>query len=82
MAVKVIPATINADIVTSKEYTIVIDGVVEIEKSVDTKAFFDGLFDMMIEYIERHKALAALTITHEEYTDPDSEHGFNGRSTT
>jgi hypothetical protein len=55
---------------------------VEIEKSVDTKAFFDGLFDMMIEYIERHKALAALTITHEEYTDPDSEHGFNGRSTT
>ncbi len=79
MAVKVVPAFTDVDSVMSKEYSLVIDGVVEIENAVDTKAFFDGLFDAMIEYIEKHNALAALTISHQEYTDPDSEHGSNGR---
>jgi len=44
MAVKVTPALMDADDVMSKEYALVIDGVVEIENDVDTKAFFDGLF--------------------------------------
>jgi hypothetical protein len=64
MAVKVTPALMDADDVTAKEYAMVIDGVVEIENDVDTKAFFDGLFDVMLEYIEAHNALAALTIIH------------------
>lgn len=64
MAVKVTPALIDADDVTAKEYALVIDGVVEIENDVDTKAFFDGLFDAVIEYIETNNALAALKITH------------------
>lgn len=80
MAVKVVPAFTDVDDAMSKEYTLVIDGVVEIENTVDTKAFFDGLFDAMIEYIEKHNALAALTITHHEYTDLEYEHGTNGRS--
>lgn len=82
MAVKVTPALMDADDVTAKEYALVIDGVVEIENDVDTKAFFDGLFDAMLEYIEAHNALAALTIIHKEYTDIDSEHGQNGRTPT
>lgn len=64
MAVKVTPALIDADDVTAKEYALVIDGIVEIENDVDTKAFFDGLFDAVIEYIETNNALAALKITH------------------
>ena len=79
MVVKVTPALLESDNVTLKEYTVVIDGVVEIESDVDTKTFFDGLFEAMIEYIENHNALAAMTITHQPFTDVDSEHGQNGR---
>lgn len=68
MAMKVIPAptTADTDDVASKEYSLVIAGVVEIENAVDTKALFDGLFNAMIEYIEKHNALAALTVSHQE----------------
>jgi hypothetical protein len=79
MAVKENPALLDTDDVATKEYTLVIDGTIEIESDVDKKAFFDGLFDAIIDYMESHNALAALTISHKEYTDQNSEHGQNGR---
>lgn len=51
------------------EYSVVIDGVVEIAASVDDKAFFDGLFEAIIEYVEKHNASAGLSISHKQYQE-------------
>ena len=56
-----------------KEYSVVIDGVIEMVKGLDEKSFFDGLLDTMIEYIEKHGAFAGLSMSHREYMDDDIE---------
>lgn len=79
MSVKPITDLVDIDQMITKEYNLVIDGVVELEMCIDKKTFFDGLLDTVIEYIEAHNALAALTISHNEYHDLDIEVGNNGR---
>ena len=64
-----------------KEYSVVIDGVIEMVKGLDEKSFFDGLLDAMIEYIEKHGAFAGLYMSHREYVDDDTE-GTNGKEAT
>ena len=64
------------------EYSVVIDGVVEMETGVDDKAFFDGLFDAIIEYVEKHNASAGLSISHKKYTEENNDNGAaNDRET-
>ncbi|MDP1624588.1 MAG: hypothetical protein Q8L64_02345 [bacterium] len=64
-----------------KEYSVVMDGVIEIVKGLDEKSFFDGLLDTMIEYIEKHGAFAGLSMSHREYVDDDTE-GTDGKEAT
>jgi hypothetical protein len=57
----------------SKEISVLIDGVIEIEAGVDTKAFFDGLFDALIAYVELHEASAALLLSHHPLETEDAK---------
>ena len=57
------------------EYNVVIDGVVEIGANIDDKAFFDGLFDTIIEYVEKHNASAGLSISHKQYVEENNDEG-------
>jgi hypothetical protein len=56
------------------EYSVIIDGVIEFETSIDDKIFFDGLFAAMIEYVEKHNASAGLSISHKPYQEEDDNH--------
>ena len=51
------------------EYSVVIDGVVELPKNLDEESFFDGLLDTIIEYAEKYKAVAGLSMEHGEYIE-------------
>ena len=51
------------------EYSVVIDGIIELRKKLDKESFFDGLFDAMIEYAEKHNAIAGLSMEHGEYIE-------------
>ncbi len=55
-----------------KEYSIVIDGVIEMPDVPGEKLFFDGLLDTLIEYVEKHGAFAGLSMTHKEYLHEDN----------
>jgi hypothetical protein len=59
------------------EFNVTIDGVVEIPTDVDDKAFFDGLFESILDYIEKHNASAGLTISHKTYKEEDEEAGVS-----
>ena len=56
-----------------KEYSVVMDGVIEIMEGTDEKSFFDGLLDVMIEYVEKHGAFAGVSMSHKEYADDGKE---------
>jgi len=56
-----------------KEYSVVMDGVIEIMEGTDEKSFFDGLLDAMLEYVEKHGAFAGVSMSHKEYADDDKE---------
>lgn len=51
------------------EYTIVIDGVIDLPQKLDKESFFDGLLDMIIEYTEKYNAIAGLSMSHNEYVE-------------
>ncbi len=55
------------------EYSVTIDGVIEMEAGMDDKAFFDGLFEAIIEYAEKHSASAGLSISHKQYEESERE---------
>ncbi len=60
------------------EYTLTIDGVVELPTSVDPRAFFAGLLEHILAYVEAFDGLAGLTMQHAPYTsaaDEDDEEG-------
>ena len=50
--------------IETREYSVSIDGVVEIEKYTDLKSFFDGLLDAIIDYVEQHDAMAGLSMVY------------------
>jgi hypothetical protein len=64
------------------EYSLSIDGVIEAPQALDEKSFFDGLLDLIIDYVEKHGAAAGLSMTHKEYAEEDNEGEANGGSTT
>jgi hypothetical protein len=55
--------------VETKEYNLLIDGVVECPATVDSKFFFDGLLDAIIDYVEKHEAMAGLGMSYQAYDD-------------
>jgi hypothetical protein len=55
----------------TREYSVTIDGVVELQADADSKLFFDGLLDAVIDYVEKHQAIAGLAMSHREYADWD-----------
>ncbi|MCI0576713.1 MAG: hypothetical protein L0332_29220 [Chloroflexi bacterium] len=61
------------DGIETTEYSLVIDGVVELRAGMDSKQFFDGLLDAIIDYVEKHNALAGLSLSHQAYKDPEEE---------
>lgn len=64
-----------------REYSLSINGVIEVISHINEQAFFDGLFDAIIEYAEQYHAFAGLTMSHKEYdyTDEESTEESNGK---
>ncbi len=60
-----------------KEYSVSIDGVIEVPESLDQKSFFDGLLDAIIEYVEKHDAFAGLSMSHKEYVEDNDNEDLN-----
>lgn len=48
-----------------QEHSLTIDGVIEIPTNIDPDAFFDGLLDKIIEYVEEQHGYAGLSMSHE-----------------
>jgi hypothetical protein len=61
--------------VRTREFDVTIDGVVELEDYIEPKDFFDGLLDVILEYIERHNGIAGLTMKHHPYEEIDEDFG-------
>jgi hypothetical protein len=55
--------------VETTEYNLLIDGVVECPATVECKLFFDGLLDAIIDYVEKHEAVAGLGISYHVYDE-------------
>ena len=53
----------NRDESTTREYSLIIDGVIEVKANVDAKSFFDGLLDVVLAYVEKHEGMAGLSIS-------------------
>jgi len=70
----------TSDQVTMKEYSVSIDGVVDVLPGIDEKTFFEGLLDAIITYIEQHQALAGLTMSHKEYSPVQEDEGDDGEA--
>ena len=51
------------------EYSVVIDGIIELPENLDEETFFDGLLDAIIEYVEKHNAIAGLSMEQGEYIE-------------
>ncbi|MDL1898905.1 hypothetical protein FBQ82_21905 [Anaerolineae bacterium CFX7] len=51
------------------EYNLTLDGVIELPLNIETKKFFDGLLERILEYVESHGALAGLEMSYAEYDD-------------
>ncbi len=49
-----------------REYSLSINGVIEIMTHINDETFFDGLFDTMIEYVEGRHGFAGLTMSHNQ----------------
>ena len=56
-----------------QEYSLLIDGVIEIKSDKDPNSFFAGLLDAILEYVEKQEAQAGLTMTHQVYTEEAEE---------
>ncbi|MEW5985686.1 MAG: hypothetical protein AB1791_03545 [Chloroflexota bacterium] len=64
---------VETDETTTTEYTLVLDGVIEIPDSTDIQLFFDGLLDAIIDYVESYNALAALGMSYKPYLDLEGD---------
>jgi hypothetical protein len=51
------------------EYSLTLDGVIELPQNLDAESFFDGLLDTLIEYAEKYNAVAGLSMEHGEYIE-------------
>ncbi len=57
----------------AKEYSVVIDGVIEMAENIDEKTFFDELLDVIIDHVEKYEALAGITMSYKIYDELDDE---------
>ena len=73
---------VDLDDTVTKEYSLIIDGVIEVEGRTEVKSFFDGLLDAVIEYVEKHNAVAGLSMSHKEYRDLEGNEQMDGPETT
>ncbi len=53
----------------SEEHSLTLDGVIELVNHTNKQDFFDGLLDTVIDYIEQHNGIAALSLNHNKLTD-------------
>jgi hypothetical protein len=51
------------------EYDLSVSGIIEMASELDKTAFFDGLLDAIIAYVEKHNSLAGLTMSYQPYQE-------------
>lgn len=56
----------------TKEYSLLMDGVIEVKCHLDKKMFFDGLLDAVIAYVEQYNGVAGLAMSYKEYEYTDA----------
>ncbi len=66
---------------TMQEYSLTIDGVIEVPINANPKAFFDGLLDKIVEFVEEHHGFAALGMSYQEYKEEDDEAAHGDEAT-
>lgn len=64
----------------TKEYSVTVDGVIQVPTNLKADAFFDDLLDAIINYVESRKAFAGLGMSFKEYIEDDDK-AINGGST-
>jgi len=69
MSRQIIEESVETEDIVRKEHTVTIDGVIDIPLNVNPEEFFDGLLDVIIQYVEKHQALAGLGMSHNEYSE-------------
>ena len=60
-----------------QEHNLKLDGVIELANIISEKDFFDGLLGTVIDYVEQHNGMAALSINHNKLTDEPPGDGKN-----
>ena len=55
------------------EYTLAIEGIIELPDTVEPRAFFAGLLEHILAYVEAFDGLAGLTMHHRPYTSDETE---------
>ncbi|GIK57540.1 MAG: hypothetical protein HND44_09435 [Chloroflexi bacterium] len=75
-------ATKPAELTETKtiEHYVMIDGVVELSANCVADDFFEGLLDVIIDYVEQHEGYAALGMKHRKYEENeiDDSEAVNG----
>ncbi|MBX3057439.1 MAG: hypothetical protein KF770_13305 [Anaerolineae bacterium] len=71
MTVKLATKPVELTETETIEYYVTIDGVIELPENSVADDFFEGLLDVIIDYVEQHDGLAALTMTHKKYEDTE-----------
>ena len=83
MSIKLATKPVLLDEVATKEYSLLIDGAIELKCHTNKDMFFDGLLDAVIAYVEQHNGLAGLGMYYKEY-EYTNEHDIevsNGKKT-
>ena len=73
MSIKLATEPVLLDHIENKEYSLSIDGVIELHCQINKKMFFDQLLDTVIEYVEHHNGLAGLAMSYKEYEEISDE---------
>lgn len=73
MSQRVVEPVEQAQDTPRAEYNVTVDGVIAVPVNVDPKLFFDGLFDAILEFVEKFDARAALTLDQSAYLETDDE---------
>lgn len=83
MSIKFSTKPVLLNEIITKEYSLLIDGAIELKCHTNKDMFFDGLFDAVIAYVEEHNGVAGLGMHYKEY-EYTNEHDIevsNGQKT-
>lgn len=78
MSQQAILNTAEAEEIERKEHIVKIEGVIDLPTDSNSKELFDGLLELIIEYVEKHKGLAGLSMEHEDYVEEPELEANNG----